>query len=193
MMKEYIRHLLWRILGVEKKHMQYVVDSVYLKEDECTTRGHKTYDNNAVVYRWSKAPLTIGKYCSISYGVKFVMDDGHHTYNKVSSYPFKGNVLGEKKGITIGNDVWIGLNSVILYGVTIGDGATIAAGSVVTRDVPPYCVVAGVPAKEINRKCSEEEATAMSRIAWWNWDDDVIEQRAPDFRLSIPDFIRKYR
>ncbi len=192
-MRERIRCLLWKLLGIEQKHMQYVVDSVYLKEDNCTTCGHKTYDNNAVVYRWSKAPLTIGKYCSISYGVKFVMDDGHHMYNKVSNYPFKGNCIGEKSGITVGNDVWIGLNTTILYGITIGDGATIAAGSVVTKDVLPYSVVGGVPAKEISRKCSEEEAAAMSQIAWWNWDDDVIEQRVQDFQLSIPDFIRKYR
>lgn len=73
------------------------------------------------------------------------------------------------------------------------NSATIAAGSVMTKDVPPYSVVGGVPAKEISRKCSEEEAAAMSQIAWWNWDDDVIEQRVQDFQLSIPDFIRKYR
>lgn len=192
-MRERFRCWLWKMLGIEQKHMQYVVDSVFLKEDKCAMCGHKTYDNNAIVYRWSKAPLTIGNYCSISYGVKFVVDDGHHTYNKVSNYPFKGNALGGKMGITVGNDVWIGLNATILYGVTIGDGATIAAGSVVTKDVLPYSVVGGVPAKEISRKCSEEEASSMSQIAWWNWDDDVIEQRVQDFQLSIPDFIRKYR
>lgn len=191
-MKEFIRTFLWNLLGIGKKHMQYVVDAVYLKEDKYTTCGYKTYDNNAIVYRWSQAPLIIGKYCSVSYGVKFVMDDGSHTYNQVSNYPFKGNEISEKTGITIGNDVWIGLNSVILYGVTIGNGATIAAGSVVTRDVPPYCVVGGVPAKVLSRKCSEEEALAMDRIAWWNWGDDVICQRMKDFKLSIQEFVKKY-
>lgn len=191
-MKEYIRHLLWRILGIDKKHIQYVADSVYLKEDKNTTRGYKTYDNNAIVYRWSEAPLMIGKYCSISYGVKFVMDDGKHMFNQVSNYPFTGNAIEEKRGITIGNDVWIGLNAVILYGVTIGNGATIAAGSVVTKDVPAYTVVGGVPAKVISRKCTEEEALAMNRIAWWDWDDDVISMRMKDFNLSIQDFIKKY-
>ena len=191
-MKEYIRHLLWRILGIDKKHIQYVADSVYLKEDKNTTRGYKTYDNNAIVYRWSEAPLMIGKYCSISYGVKFVMDDGKHMFNQVSNYPFTGNAIEEKRGITIGNDVWIGLNAVILYGVTIGNGATIAAGSVVTKDVPAYTVAGGVPAKVISRKCTEEEALAMNRIAWWDWDDDVISMRMKDFNLSILDFIKKY-
>lgn len=191
-MKESIRFFLWNLLGIGKKHIQYVVDSVYLKEDSYTVREYKTYDNNAIVYRWSEAPLVIGKYCSISYGVKFVVDDGSHTYNQVSNYPFKGNEISEKKGITIGNDVWVGLNSVILYGVTIGNGATIAAGSVVTKDVPPYCVVGGVPAKVISRKCSEEEALAMDRIAWWDWGDDVISMRMEDFKLPIQEFVKKY-
>lgn len=191
-MKEYIRNLFWKILGIEKRHMQYVVDAVYLKEDKYTKCGYKTYNNNAVVYRWSKTPLIIGKYCSISYGVKFVVDDGHHTYNTISNYPFQENDIGKKNGIVLGNDVWVGLNAVILYGVTIGDGVTIAAGSVVTKDVPSYCVVAGVPAKVIKRKCSEQEALTMSEIAWWNWDDDVIHERIEDFRLDIPNFIEKY-
>lgn len=191
-MRERIRQLLWKILGIDKKHIQYVVDSVYLKEDKNTTRGYKTYDNNAIVYRWSETPLMIGKYCSISYGVKFVMDDGKHMFNQVSNYPFTGNAIAEKRGITIGNDVWIGLNAVILYGVTIGNGVTIAAGSVVTKDVPAYTVVGGVPAKVISRKCTEEEALAMNRIAWWNWDDDVISMRMKDFNMSIQDFIKKY-
>lgn len=191
-MKENIRRLLWKILGIDKKHIQYVVDFIYLKEDKYTTCGYKTYDNDAVVYRWSQTPLVIGKYCSISYGVKFVIDDGSHTYNKVSTYPFKGNEIGEKRGISVGNDVWIGLNAVILYGVTIGNGATVAAGSVVTKDVPSYSVVGGVPAKVISRKCTDEEALAMNKIAWWDWDDDVISMRMKDFNLSIQDFIKKY-
>lgn len=191
-MIEYIRILLWKILGIDKKHIQYVVDSIYLKEDKYTKWGKKTYDNNAVVYRWSKTPLIIGKYCSISYGVKFILDDGSHTCNNVSNYPFKSDKIGKKKGVVIGNDVWIGLNAVILYGVTIGDGATIAAGAVVTKDVPPYSIVGGVPAKVISKKCTEDEAFAMIRIAWWDWDDDVLSQRMKDFELSISDFIKKY-
>ena len=191
-MRERIRQLLWKILGIDKKHIQYVADSVYLKEDKNTTRGYKTYDNNAIVYRWSETPLMIGKYCSISYGVKFVMDDGKHMFNQVSNYPFTGNAIAEKRGITIGNDVWIGLNAVILYGVTIGNGATIAAGSVVTKDVPAYTVVGGVPAKVISRKCTEEEALAMNRIAWWDWDEEMLVERRDDFKLSIPEFVQKY-
>jgi len=146
-----------------------------------------------MVYRWSDAPLQIGRYCSISYHVKFVLDDGTHCYNHVSNYPFGTNVIGEKRGIVIGNDVWIGMGTTILNGVEIGNGVTIAAGSVVTKDVPDYCIVGGVPSKVINEKCSREEASLMNQIAWWNWDDEKIRQRMDDFRLSIPEFIAKYR
>lgn len=188
-----IRTFLWRLLGISKQHMQYVVDSSFLKEDPFTTKGFKTYDNNAVVYRWSDAPLTIGKFCSISYGVKFVMDDGKHTHNQVTNYPFPTNEIGEKKGITIGNDVWIGLNAIILNGVKIGNGVTIAAGAVITQDVPDYCVVAGVPAKIIKRKCTEQEAKEMCQIAWWNWSEEKIENILPEFKQNIHSFIINHK
>lgn len=192
-MKLKIREFLWHLLGISKQHMQYVVDSRFLKEDPYTTRGIKTYDNNALVFRWSDAPLVIGKYCSISYGVKFILDDGKHMFNQVSNYPFSTNKIGEKKGIIIGNDVWIGLNVVILNGVTIGNGVTVAAGAVVTQDVPDYCVVAGVPAKVVKRKCTDSEVKEMNKIAWWDWSEDQINKSLPDFKASIASFIEKYR
>lgn len=191
-MIELIRQFLWHILGISKLHMQWVADSRFLKEDSYTTKGIKTYDNNAVVYRWSDAPLTIGKYSSISYGVKFVMDNGRHVYNQVTNYPFKSNEVKGNKGITIGNDVLIGLDAIILNGVKIGNGAIVAAGAVVTKDVPEYCVVAGVPAKIIRRKCSEIEAIKMSQIAWWDWDENKIKDAVPDLKGSIRSFIEKY-
>ena len=190
--KNKLRYYLWRLLGIDQKHIQWVCDNHYLKEDKDTIVGYKTYDNNAIVYRWSNNELLIGKYCSISYGVKFIIDDGCHTFNMVSNYPFRTNLVGKKAGIEIGNDVWIGLGSTILNGIKIGDGVTIAAGSVVISDVPSYCVVAGVPARVVRRKCSEEEAIKMSEIAWWDWDESVLEERISDFQLSIPDFIVKY-
>ena len=192
-MKKKIRAILWRILGIDYDHILKVVDSVYLKEDRCSSMGYRSYDNNALVYRWSDAPLKIGRYCSISYHVKFILDDGKHGYNQVTSYPFKSNKLGDKRGIIVGNDVWIGMGAIIMNGVTIGNGVTIAAGAVVTKDVPDYCVVGGVPAKVINEKCSKEEASHMNKIAWWNWGEEMIEQRMSDFRLSIPEFIAKYQ
>lgn len=188
-----LRKILWRILGIKYEQILKTIDYVYLKNDKYTVCGEKTYDNNAIVYRWSDAPLKIGKYCSISYGVKFILDDGKHSFNQITNYPFQTNDINyEKKGIEIGNDVWIGLGSTILYGVKIGDGATIAAGSVVTKDVEPYTIVGGVPAKLIKEKCTREETKLMQEIAWWDWKQETIEDRVEDFKLSYKDFINKY-
>ena len=188
-----IRRFLWRLLGVDQSHMDRVVDHVFLKEDKFTTMGHASYNNHAIVYRWSDAPLVIGKYCSISYQVKFIIDDGRHGFNQVTNYPLKSNEIGSKKGITSGNDVWIGMGATIMPGVTVGNGVTIAAGAVVTKDVPDYCVVAGVPAKVIKEKCSQTDAEEMNRIAWWNWPEDKIQSCIDDFRLTIHEFALKYK
>lgn len=188
-----LRKIFWRILGIDHIHMIRVVDLPFLKNDTYTSIGDKTYDNNALVFRWSNAPLIIGKYCSISYNVRFIMDEGNHTSNIISSYPFKTNKSKQKNpGIIVGNDVWIGMNAIIMYGVSIGDGATIAAGSVITKDVAPYTIVGGVPAKRIKEKCTHEEAIKMQQIAWWNWNSDIIMDRIQDFNLPYTDFINKY-
>ena len=188
-----LRKIFWRILGIDHIHMIRVVDQPFLKNDAYTRIGYKSYDNNALVYRWSDAPLIIGKYCSISYNVRFIMDEGNHTSNIISSYPFKTNKSKQKNpGIIVGNDVWIGMNAIIMYGVSIGDGATIAAGSVITKDVAPYTIVGGVPAKRIKEKCTHEEAIKMQQIAWWNWNSDIIMDRIQDFNLPYTDFINKY-
>ena len=190
--KDKLRILLWNILGVSKTHLDAIADVHFLFEDKYTIWGRASYNNHAQIYRWSEAPLTIGKYCSISYGVKFIMDDGRHCYNQVTNYPFQANDIGKKRGITIGNDVWIGLDAIILNGITIGNGVTIAAGSVVTHDVPDYCIVAGVPAKIIKLKCTQKEAARMNEIAWWDWNEEQINASLSDFRLPIPEFISKH-
>lgn len=192
-LKEFSRKWIWRLLGIDYNHALRATDCVFLKEDSFSVQGIHSYNNCARIYRWSNAPLHIGKYCTISFDVRFVMDDGKHKTHTVSSYPFSSRSVGKKQGTTIGNDVWIGIGATILYGVKIGNGVTVAAGAVVTKDVPDYCVVGGVPATIIKRKCSEEEANELNEIAWWDWPEDVITERQKDFDMKIPEFIDKYK
>lgn len=190
--KKKIRFILWRLLGIDYAHIMRVVDEVYLKESNSVKSDAKSYDNHAKIYSWGDAGLIVGKYCSISYDVRFILDDGKHQYNIITSYPFENNRITYRGGIVVGNDVWIGMGVIILPGVKIGDGATIAAGSVVTKDVAPYTIVGGVPAKLIREKCTRHQAQCMQQIAWWNWDEEDIKNNHSDFKLSFNDFIAKH-
>jgi virginiamycin A acetyltransferase len=130
--------------------------------------------------------LIIGKFCALARGVKFIMNGANHQMSGFSTYPFQifGNgwervmpQLGDlpfKGDTVVGNDVWIGYEAIILPGVTIGDGAIVAATSVVTKDVPPYTVVGGNPAKPLRQRFSEETIVHLLEIAWWNWDIEKI-------------------
>lgn len=103
----------------------------------------------------------------------------------------QGYIKGERR-ITIGNDVWLGLNVIITNYSNIGDGVIAAAGSVITKDVPDYAVVAGVPARIIRYRFNNQQIQALKRIQWWNWNDDIIRKRYDDFFLPIDQFINKY-
>lgn len=92
---------------------------------------------------------------------------------------------------TIGNDVWIGFGAIIMDGVKIGDGAVVAAGAVVTKDVAPYTIVGGVPAKFIKNRFAPDVAEKLLKIKWWNWDNETIEARAKDF-CNVTEFVKKY-
>lgn len=202
------RKLLWRILGMKYQKVLRDHDFVYLKDDIFTEIGESTYENGAKVWRWSNAPVTIGKYCSIAYDVNFIVDQTFHRTSPVTSFPlFNGaskltsreminDDLGEfiphKIGIEVGNDVWIGMGAFILPGVRIGNGVTIAANSVVNKDVPNYAVVAGVPAKLVKYKACESLVYKLNEIGWWNWDKNILLERREDFKLSIEDFVLKY-
>lgn len=130
--------------------------------------------------------LIIGKFCAIAKGVEFIMNGANHRMRSVTTYPF--NIMGggwEKttpkledlplKGDTVvGNDVWIGQNVTVLPGVKIGDGAIIGANSVVSKDVPPYCIVGGNPIKNIRKRFDDETIEFLLQLQWWNWSDEKI-------------------
>lgn len=129
----------------------------------------------------------IGKFCSISYGV--TIGPPEHNYHRLSLHPFihlsnygifnnKEVIPSDKQGkpCKIGNDVWIGCNSTILRGVTIGDGAIVAANALVNKDVPPYAIVGGVPAKIIKYRFSQEIIKRLLELKWWNWTIEEIRK-----------------
>lgn len=130
--------------------------------------------------------LIIGKFCAISRNVNFIMNGANHKMSGFSTYPFEifgngweyvtpqSNEYPFKGDTVIGNDVWIGYESVIMPGVKIGHGAIIAAKSVVTKDVAPYTIVGGNPARLIRQRFPDEIIQVLLEIAWWNWDIEKI-------------------
>lgn len=132
--------------------------------------------------------LIIGKFCSIACGAKFIFNCANHTLKSLSTYTFplffeewdlpKSEVASawDNKGdIVIGNDVWIGYDTVIMAGVRIGDGAIIGTRAVVTKNVEPYSIVGGVPAKEIRKRFAPEVIQKLMEIKWWNWPIEKIQ------------------
>ena len=151
--------------------------------------GDHTYSapGSPIVLEVEYASLTIGKYCSIARDVMMIL--GKHRIDTISTYPFKTlskfwpeadrsiEDHSTKGDIIIGNDVWIGARANILSGVTIGSGAIIAAASVVTKDVPPYAIVAGNPARIIKYRFPEKTIQRLLSVAWWNWPEETIRSR----------------
>ncbi|MCB9736579.1 MAG: CatB-related O-acetyltransferase [Deltaproteobacteria bacterium] len=140
------------------------------------------------VHSWPYGPtLQIGAFCSIALGVEFLLG-GRHALERVSQYPlhliFEGEEgyaedLGESGPITVGNDVWLGTGAMIMSGVALGNGAAVAAGSVVTRDVPPYAVVGGAPARLIRYRFDEARQQAVEASRWWTWPSERIRAELP--------------
>jgi acetyltransferase-like isoleucine patch superfamily enzyme len=164
--------------------------------------GAYTYgvDNTSVLFFKRSDRVSIGKYCSFAPDVRIVAS-GEHNFNAVSTFPFSLYVLGKSKEIdtytkgpvVVGNDVWAGYGATILSGVNIGDGAVIAAGSVVVRDVPPYAIVSGVPAKVLRYRFSSGIIEELLRIEWWDWDQEKLLSCIEDFYLDVEEFVKKHR
>lgn len=149
----------------------------------------RDFEKNNVLYHYpiNHDRLIIGKFCSIACGAKFIFNCANHILKSLSTYTFplffeewdlpKSDVVSawDNKGdIVIGNDVWIGYDAIIMAGVTIGDGAIIGTRAVVTKDVEPYSIVGGVPAKEIRKRFSTDIIARLQELQWWNWDADII-------------------
>ena len=157
----------------------------------------REFEKKNVLYHYpvNKEKLVIGKFSSIACRAKFLFNSANHTLSSRSTYPFpiffdewgleKSDVAAawDRKGdIVIGNDVWIGYEAVILAGVTIGDGAVIGARAVVTKDVPPYAIVGGVPARVIRSRFPEETVKALLRLKWWDWPAERIQEKLAEIR-----------
>lgn len=148
----------------------------------------------------------IGKFCNIATGVR--INPGNHPTWRAAQHHFTYRSAShgfdaaddaaffewrKQHAAHIGADVWIGHNATVMPGVSIGDGAAIGSGAVVTRDVPPYAIVVGVPARVLRNRCDPELAQTLRRIAWWDWSHKQINAALPDFRaLDLAAFAAKY-
>ena len=145
------------------------------------------------------ADAVIGKFCSIARNV--IIGPSNHNYNWISTHPFisstfYGFIEHDKSGLpksapVVGNDVWIGMNSVILRGVTIGHGAVVGAGSVVTHDVEPYSIVAGVPARHIKYRFPKHVRDSLLEMKWWDWSEERLKKAVPLF-YNVEEMIEMY-
>ena len=166
----------------------------------------RDFEKNNVLYHYpiNGDKLKIGKFCSIACGAKFLFTSGNHSMKSLSTYTFpiffdeweldKKDICmaWDNKGDTvIGNDVWIGYEAVIMSGVKIGDGAIIGTRAVVTKDVPPYTIVGGLPAKPIRRRYDEETAARLEKLRWWDWPEAQVRRAIPLLQAGDLDALEK--
>ncbi len=164
------------------------------------------FEKNNVLYHYpiNHDKLIIGKFCSIACGAKFLFTSANHTQTSLSTYPFPiffeewgldvqniTSAWDNKGDIVIGNDVWIGYETVILSGVTIGDGAIIGSRAVVTKDVPPYTIVGGVPAKTIRKRFSDDDIEALQKMKWWDWPIEQIQAHISEIQTGKVEELKK--
>lgn len=155
--------------------------------------GNYTYGRIKVLNDLSNVRLEIGSFCSIAEGVTFVLGNDHPV-NRVSTYPFEHMIINSSKSdamskgdITVDDDVWIGFRSTILSGVHIGQGAIVAAGSVVTKDVPPYAIVGGVPAKVLKYRFEQEIVDELMTVDYSKLSDEMVEQHIDELYKELKD------
>ncbi|MGD1947928.1 MAG: CatB-related O-acetyltransferase [Croceivirga sp.] len=192
-------HRLCFLKNVVKNPNIIIGDYTYYDDFESVDNFEK---NVKYLFDFVGDKLIIGKFCMIASDVKFIMNGANHLSNTISSYPFA--VFGEgwsdamegksypfKGNTVVGNDVWIGYNATIMSGVTIGDGAIIAANATVVKDVEPYSIVGGNPAQEIRKRFSEVEIKRLLKVQWWNWPIEKITARVKELTASSIEDIAK--
>lgn len=166
----------------------YIVNN--FKQDNISV-GNGTYGGLKVLDLAGERKLSIGNYCSIADEVCFVLQDDHLIDN-LSTYPFKVMCLHNEKNeavskgdIILDDDVWIGYRAIILSGVHIGQGAIVAAGAVVTKDVPPYAIVAGVPAKIVKYRFPEDVVKDLKEVDFSLLTKDIIENHIDELYTKV--------
>ncbi|RUX22202.1 CatB-related O-acetyltransferase [Mesorhizobium sp. M2A.F.Ca.ET.037.01.1.1] len=172
------------------------------KLPEHVTVGRHTYGVTwrKVLFPAKEAPLRVGAFCSVAGRVLFICS-GHHPTASATTFPIYSRLLKQPEpiaedskpaGITVGNDVWIGNGAMILPGVEIGDGAVVGAGAVVTKNVPPYAIVGGSPARLIRYHFSQDVISKLLAIQWWRWDDGKVKREADLLTGPIEAFIERH-
>ena len=166
---------------------------ITLFDENTVNVGNMTYGELYVLKYGKQGKLSIGNFCSIAPQVAFILSADHYT-NHISSFPFKVKMLGavelesiSKGDIIVEDDGWIGFGATILSGVTIGQGAVIAAGSVVTKDVPPYAIVGGVPAKVIKYRFPEKMIKELLKIDYGKLTNEMIKKQVDDLYTELND------
>ena len=163
-------------------------------------RGEYTYGKPKIFMYRNNQTVSIGKFCSIGINIS-IYGGGEHKYDTVSTYPLKTLLIHKNKEnvdeiskgmVTIGNDVWIGDNAVILSGVKIGDGAVIGNSAIVARDVPPYAIVAGNPTELIKYRFQKDIIEKLLQISWWDWSESKILANIEYFYGDVREFIAKF-
>ncbi|MEO0768094.1 MAG: CatB-related O-acetyltransferase [Cyanobacteria bacterium J06649_4] len=185
---------LYRLLKAILKYPQYAFRNIFIHPGStlglCTTIGAGTRINGAASIDSSpEAPCKIGKYCAIAQNL-CIRTSNHHTgyINLQAKFYLDHNFevpLVSKGPVIIGNNVWIGDNVTILSGVRLGDGAVIGSGAVVTKDVPPFCIAVGVPAKVVKKRFSDSVIKQLMDIKWWDWTSAKIERNRAFFATDF--------
>ena len=203
MLKDYLKGTLKNIFNPGVPLFTTIDVYSIVNKKACVGRKCKVYHSSLGAYSYigrgtQLIYASVGKFCSISGNVLIGM--GHHTLSYLSTSPIfteKNNGTGHSwtdresllpyKLVTIGNDVWIGTRAMVLGGVTIGDGAVIGAGAIVTKDVPPFAIVAGVPARIVRYRFSEEIIARLEVMQWWNLSDEVLKSNIALFQSEDND------